>query len=179
MNAQIDQPVLELEGDALATDLEEMEYRAVKVEGIYDHSQEVALRNQVWAGRPGVHLITPLRIAESDQLVLVDRGWIPVEDFREGDWTTYEEPGVVVVKGLIRRSQERSDIGGRTDPTLQPGEGKLSAWNFVNVVRISNQMRGSFLPIYIQQSPDPERTGLPYRDQPDLDLSEGPHLGYA
>jgi len=35
------------------------------------------------------------------------------------------------------------------------------------------------LPAYIQQAPDPTWTSLPRRTQPELDLSEGPHLGYA
>src|SRR5215217_2504887 len=84
--AQIDQPVLDLSGEALGADLANMEYRKVKVTGEYDFSQEVALRNQAMNGQWGVHLITPLRIAGTDQAVLVDRGWIPGEDFTSGNW---------------------------------------------------------------------------------------------
>ena len=35
------------------------------------------------------------------------------------------------------------------------------------------------LPVYVQQAPDPAWTSLPYRSQPDVEISEGPHLGYA
>ncbi|MCU0489237.1 MAG: hypothetical protein MUE67_09825, partial [Anaerolineales bacterium] len=52
-------------------------------------------------------------------------------------------------------------------------------WNFVNIPRLSEQMGIHLLPVYIQQSPDPAWTGLPRRSQVELDLTEGPHLGYA
>jgi len=35
------------------------------------------------------------------------------------------------------------------------------------------------LPVYVQQAPDPSWTGLPYRQLPQLDLTEGPHMSYA
>jgi surfeit locus 1 family protein len=44
---------------------------------------------------------------------------------------------------------------------------------------MQKQLPYPILPVYIQQSPDPAWTGLPYRSEPDLDLTEGPHLGYA
>jgi len=33
--------------------------------------------------------------------------------------------------------------------------------------------------VYIQQAPDSAWTEMPYRSEPNLTLSEGPHLGYA
>jgi surfeit locus 1 family protein len=72
--AQINQPALVLKGPALQADLASMEYRPVVVEGEYDFSQQVALRNQVWENQAGVHLLTPLRIAGTEQSVLVNRG---------------------------------------------------------------------------------------------------------
>ena len=62
---------------------------------------------------------------------------------------------------------------------LASGQERLTTWNFVNVARISQQVPYSMLPVYIQESPDPSWTGLPYRSEPSLDLSEGPHMGYA
>jgi surfeit locus 1 family protein len=179
VQAQLDAPRLDLNQSSLDFDLTEMEYRSVTVRGSYDHRQEVALRNQAWEHRLGVHLITPLRIDGSDRAILIDRGWIPLEDFESGNWEQFEEPGLVEINGVIRASQTRPDIGGRTDPPLEPGQDRLIAWNLMNVDRIDQQISHSLLPVYIQQAPDPDRAGLPYRTQPDLDLSEGPHLGYA
>lgn len=179
VQAQLDQPALELHGVALEVNLTEMDYRAVVVEGEYDFSQEVALRNQAREGQWGVDLITPLRIAGSDRAVLVNRGWIPGDDFQSGNWEKYAEPGRVKINGMIRASQSKPDFGRRSDPTPAPGQGRLEAWNFVNVTGIANQVSYPLLPIYIQQAPDPAWTGMPYRSLPHLELTEGSHLGYA
>ena len=179
VQAQLDQPELVLQGEALSGPLEEMEYRAVLVSGEYDHSQEIALRNQYLNNQWGVHLVTPLRITGSDQAVLVDRGWIPAADFESGDWSKFNEAGVVEVQGIIRTSRSQADFGSRGDPTPIPGQAAIKAWNFVNIPAISMQTTGSILPVYIQQKPSVERSGFPIRTQPELELSEGPHMGYA
>ncbi len=179
VSTQIAQPPLELSGNALTADLTQMEYRAVSVTGSYDTAGEIALRNQYWQDQWGVHLVTPLKIAGSDQAILVDRGWIPGETYQTGDWSQYAEPGQVTVHGVIRLAQSQAELGRRADPTPAPGETSMKTWNFVNVPRLAEQISEPLLPIYIQQASDPTWTGLPQRTQPELDLSEGPHLGYA
>jgi surfeit locus 1 family protein len=183
VQAQIDAPPLDLSGAALQaasqSDLSNMEYRKVTVVGEYDFSQQVALRNQVEGDQWGVHLITPLCIQGTNSAVLVDRGWIPAQDFESGDWSKFNESGVLTVNGVIRYSQSKAEIGPRSDPTLEPGQTGLIAWNFINIDRIAKQISMPILPVYIQESPDPAWTGQLVRTQPQLDLSEGPHLGYA
>src|SRR5262245_56990814 len=65
INARIDtrmvEPATPLTGEPL--DPEAIEYRRVKVRGVYDSAQEVVLRNRSLEGAPGVHVLTPLRIA--------------------------------------------------------------------------------------------------------------------
>jgi hypothetical protein len=47
------------------------------------------------------------------------------------------------------------------------------------VERIAAQSSISLLPIYIHQDGSPTQPGLPVPSEIELDLSEGPHLGYA
>ena len=49
----------------------------------------------------------------------------------------------------------------------------------VNVDRIQQQVSLKLLPVYIQESPDPAWTGMPYRSVSMPDLSDGPHMSYA
>lgn len=180
---QLNQPVLDLNAAALssisAASLSGMEYRAVEVRGEYDPANQVALRNQVWENQTGVRLLTPLHIQGSQQVVMVDRGWVPTQSFTAEDWSSYDEPGQVRVQGVIRAAQSRPDFGNRTDPTPAPGEAPLKLWHFANLEAISAQLPYSILPVYIQQAPDAGWSELPYRSQPELDLTEGPHQGYA
>jgi len=170
---------LTLDSWTLSTDLLGMEYRAVVVTGKYDPAQQVVLRNQAWQTLPGVHLLTPLVISGTNHAVLVDRGWIPQEDATPDKRGKYDEPGLVTVRGVLRRPQSKPDLGGVPDPPLAAGQTRLDAWNIINLERISRQVPTPFLPAYIQQSPENARTAPPYRAGPQLDLTEGPHFGYA
>ncbi len=175
---QKSQEILMLSDENIYVELGDMEYRPINVSGVYEYSQEIIIRNQVWEGQAGVHLLTPLMIGGSETAIFVDRGWIPLEDYQEELWGNYSELGIVHVSGQIRLSQATPTFGGR--PDIIPPEGEsMQAWNFVNLEAISKQLPYPVLSVYVQQSPSEEWTLLPYRYQPELDLTEGPHLGYA
>jgi surfeit locus 1 family protein len=186
VQAQLDEAPLDLEAALsggslvdLISRLPNMEYRSIVVSGEYDHSQEVALRNQVWEHRLGVRILTPLRINGTDLYILIDRGWVPYEEFSEGRLGQYAEPGPLHIEGMIRMSQTRPDIGRRNDPTPGPGGERLDALYLANVERIAYQTPYTLLPVYIQQAPDAAWQGPPYRSLPSLTLTEGSHMGYA
>jgi surfeit locus 1 family protein len=170
---------LTLDSATLDADLLNMEYRAVVVTGKYDPAQQVVLRNQVWQNQPGVDLLTPLVISGTNRAVLVDRGWIPSEDSAPDKRGKYDEPGLVTVRGVLRRPQTKPDFGGVPDPPLAAGQTRLDAWNIVNLERISQQVSIPLLPAYIQQSPGSTQTAPPYGSEPQVDLTEGPHFSYA
>lgn len=155
-----------------------MQYRKVTARGVYDFSQQVALRNQVNGNNLGVHLLTPLHIAGTDQSILVDRGWIPEQDFDSGSLAKYDQPGTVQVSGIIQASQDYSFLGLRRDPAPAPGM-HLAGFISPNVQRISQQISYPLLPAYIQQTPDPAWTGLPVRADANIQINDGPHLNYA
>jgi len=182
--AQINEAPFELSGAALEADLYNMEYRAVKASGVYDFANQIALRNQYYGNEWGVHLVTPFILEDSQQVILVDRGWIPArsssdQTYESGDWAAYDEPDVVEVSGILRRPQTKAEIGSRSDPTQVPGAAPSKAWYFINIEQISKQVSYPLLPAYIQLSPQDDWKGPPFRTQPKLELSEGPHMGYA
>ena len=178
VQAQLDQGVLDLNQSSFSSDFYNMEYRSVVVVGEFLHEEQIAIRNQAYEDQIGLYLVTPLKIAGTNQSILVNRGWIPIEDTDPENWSKYDEPGMVQVEGLFRRSITRPEIGSRNDPAVPEGQ-KLHVWNLLNVSRIEAQVSTALLPVYLQQAPDPNWTRLPYRSEPQLDLTEGPHLGYA
>jgi surfeit locus 1 family protein len=179
VQAQVNQPALELTGAALFADLAGMEYRPVVVHGEYDFSHQVALRNQVNGNQPGVSLLTPLRIEGSDTYVLVERGWVPGTNPAPDEWRPYDQPGRVTVSGVLRASQSKPDWGRRADPIPGPGDPPLLLWFFANVQAINTQLPYPSLSVYVQQAPGPSQAGLPAPGLPELDLSEGSHMSYA
>ncbi len=181
VQAQLEQPALILNGDNLNQNLYDMEYRSVIVQGEYDFENQVALRNQAYQNRWGVYLLTPLKLKGSDRAILINRGWIPGEDYLSGDWSRVDQPGEVTVQGVLRRAQDKPDFGKRNDPIPSDGEPPLKAWNLANVGAISKQIPYSVVEnVYIQQTQgEGELSNLPIPAPLELDLSEGPHLGYA
>lgn len=148
--------------------------RLAIVEGEYDFSQELVLVQQNYLGKPGAHLVTPLLIAGDDAAVLVDRGWIPASIVETGDFSSYDEAGTRQVQGVIQQSQTL-DRGRETEV-----DGPQKEWYRVDIGAIQKQMPYELLPIYLLESPPAEfQEDLPYRIQPEIDLSDGPHLGYA
>jgi len=174
-----EQPPLELSGTVSGKELAGMEYRHVVVEGEYDHSYQVVLINQVYHDQYGARLLTPLRIRNSDQYILIDRGWIPADEALSGSWSQYDEIGLVKVSGMIRAPQSKPDFGRIADPTPVTGGERIKIWKLANLDQMAKQMPFPLLGVYIQQSPNPSWTRLPYRTEPEPDLTEGSHMSYA
>ena len=164
---------------ASQVDLTTMEYRTITVTGTYDPANQVVLRNQFHDNQPGYFLLTPLILSDGAG-ILVERGWIPAEgNASPSDWRQYDQLGEVTISGIIRLGQTQPEVGGVPDPELAAGQTRLDFWNLVNVERISRQIPYKLLPVFVQPEPDPSLTQPPYPYQPVIEISEGPHMGYA
>jgi surfeit locus 1 family protein len=168
-------PVLDLNQEQPG-DISSMEWRAVNVTGQYDFANQVALRNRYYLDKYGYHLLTPLLY--NGTAVFVDRGWIPAEgNSTPADWRKYDEAGVVSIEGQIRLGQTKPAFGGVGDAL--PEDGKLDVWNNADLERIASQLPYPVLPVYIQPAVDEDDTQPPIPFQPTIEVTEGPHLGYA
>jgi surfeit locus 1 family protein len=81
---------------------DELQYRRVFVRGHYDMEHQLLLDNRTYQGHAGYHVLTPLRQADSDKVVLVNRGWVPVGRSRA------ELPGIpgtdgeILIDGIVK-----------------------------------------------------------------------------
>lgn len=153
-------------------DIAFMEWRAVTVTGEYDFENQVGLRNQYNGNLYGYHLVTPLLFDGS--VVLVDRGWIPAD----ADWRSFDEPGLVTLTGQLRLGSGKPAIGGVADALPASGE-TLEVWNNFDLEHMSPQFPYPILPVYLQPNMDIGDTTPPIAYQPVIELTEGPHFGYA
>lgn len=84
------------------------ELRAVRTSGVYRHDKSLEIASRTLKGRPGVHVITPLVLADGAGTVLVNRGWAPPKGAR--DAAEFRRPaGVVLVEGFLRAGEKTSD----------------------------------------------------------------------
>ena len=129
--------------------LDSVRDRRLVARGVFDYDRETVWPARTFEGVPGVHLLTPLRLA-GGSVVMVDRGWVPSPDAMHIDPALYREPDSAVVTGV-----------GRATPR---GRGDLDSTAF---------------PYVLQQDSPPGAARAFIRRIPPPPLDNGPHLGYA
>lgn len=148
-------------------------FRRVRVSGTWDAAHEIVLGGRSRDGSPGVHLLTPLRVAGSDTALLVNRGWVYAPDAAHAPeperWRV--RAGEATVTGFIvslpAALPKATDAG--TPPHLRwVDPAAVAAWTGYPVHPFQLAQEGDTLP----------RDSTPARLQPPP-LDEGPHRGYA
>ena len=174
--SQIDQPLLALSNDVLSGDLDALEFRTVQVNGEYDLENTLVLGNQVWEEQIGVHLLTPLKIAGTESYILVDRGWIPFEEWENRTLDVYNLSGNVGIEGMLRVSQTKLGLRDCLDESA--GDPPFQVWCLA-LDGIASYLPYDLLSVYLIQGTEAEQSATPYQAIPKIEITEGPHLGYA
>jgi surfeit locus 1 family protein len=153
---------------------EDWRYRRVVLRGRYDDRYQILLDNQVENSEAGFHVLTPLRLENTETAVLVNRGWVPAGIDRA------RLPEVTV-------PPELQEINGRIwlPPAkffaLQPEQSAGPAWQKV-WQNIDLQLYGSMVPFKV--SPvvvrlDADSAGGYLRNWPRPAERMEMHLSYA
>jgi surfeit locus 1 family protein len=153
--------------------------RDVALRGEYDFAQQRVLVLQNYEGRPGVHVITPLvlsGVGEEPVAVLVDRGWIPDAERGAGrDFATANGEQTVVGYVALTETLRRGAAAGSAAPTDEIFR--------VDIAALQEALPYRLAPFYVMAAPPASATAvddaLPVEIPKEIDLSEGPHLGYA
>ncbi len=161
--------------------------RQATAQGKFDFARQVAIRNQSYNGQPGYHLVTPLLIAGSDQAVLVNRGWIPVDKVDPATWHILDEQQSGPLYGILQPTRRRPDgtVSARPQDTV-------TGWYRLDIEAIEQTLPYPLLPVVLQLTPGNVETlnagrtrasgdpaDLPHRIEPDISFSEGNHFSYA
>ena len=77
----------------------------VYVKGIWDSSKQILVDNVINRGVVGYKVLTPLRIIETNQLILVDRGWIKQNKFRDILPNIELVEGDEVISGILEQPE--------------------------------------------------------------------------
>ncbi len=150
-------------------------FRRATANGRYDFANEFVLTSRTRNGSPGVHVITPLRVANSDTAVLVNRGWAYAPDGMRVDLALFREDSNAVVDGFVE------EFSARTGTVSTPSVARA-------VRRLDRDSIAARIPyplapvVLVQQLDSGEFTavdrGTPVRIGPPP-LDEGPHRAYA
>lgn len=151
------------------------EYRPAVGQGTFDYQHTFLLVSRSFDNQPGVHLVTPFRIEGSRWAVLVERGWIPYQDRTAEQRERYQVDGPVEINGYLRLPSGESWLS-----ILDSGAGEAAgSYRSVSIERMGARIPYPILPYYLEQSEPIEGVEFQPQPNPDLELGEGPHLGYA
>lgn len=162
---------------SLIADTTGLAYRVADASGTFDNERYLVLPGRSHTGRPGVHLLMPLRFENRAAAVLVNRGWVPAADAATIDARDFAVTGRVDIRGLVLPFPGDAQSLARREATT-------SSDTFMHVLyRVDEEsLRAQFpyplLDVMLQQVASPGSAAYPMAlAAPPLD--EGPHLGYA
>jgi surfeit locus 1 family protein len=156
---------------------EEFRYRRATARGVYEFAGEMLLRGRSHDGRPGVHVVTPLRLRDDGAVILVNRGWIPSADAATADPRPYRPGGVQTIEGML---QAVPDAPGEAAPVrIDLGETSLPTYRRLDRSTLATALGEPILPLYLEELPSARGNSRIPLPVPPPALDDGPHLGYA
>lgn len=163
-------PVLELIAEHESSDA--LAFRRATAVGEYLPAGEVLYLLVSRNGQSGHTLLTPLRLEGSDEVLMVERGWVPAD--AEGPPVPDAEPpvGSVTVTGALLDIADRTRDAGSVDANTR------------RITTFDRAALGAFvgaevLPTILRLEASDPAGGPSPALMPGPVLSEGPHLGYA
>jgi surfeit locus 1 family protein len=147
-----------------------LHYRAVVAEGEFLPDKQIYIDNREHDGRSGYHVITPLKIAGTGDIVLVNRGWVERGRNYSVAPVVQVPDGRIPVMGIgslpSKKFLELSD---------QAIAGKV--WQNLTFERVKVVLGLNVLPILVLQQNDRTSGLSPVAEQPDFKINM--HRGYA
>ncbi|MCM2343634.1 MAG: SURF1 family protein [Alphaproteobacteria bacterium] len=124
--------------------------------GQFLHQYEMKLGPRTHEGTPGYHLITPFHIDADNSYVLVNRGWVPLEQSNTADQTIDRVSTPVLLTGLVRKPDQPNHFTPPNDPAQD-------TWYSLNTTEILEKTGLAALPavIFYAESQSPALTA-PY-----------------
>lgn len=141
--------------------------------GHYEPTRQFMVDNRQEDGRPGVHVVTPLKIEGSETRILINRGWIGWSDGRKTLPQVVTPAGLVEVRGI-------ADVPMAKDFLLMPerAEAWPNLWPRLDLKRFQQQAAYPVQPVVLLQNRNDVADGLVRNWQPPEDRV-AKHKSYA
>jgi cytochrome oxidase assembly protein ShyY1 len=144
-------------------------WRPVRATGSYLTDRQVAVRYQTRDGRPGIDVVTPLRLRHSGKLLIVDRGWMPTANEADATPALPDPPsGIVTIVGWVRPD------GTGDSTTVTSGSARA-----VSSDAIAATLGAPVYDGWVDLAAQRPRARQPLERAELPDLSEGPHFFYG
>jgi surfeit locus 1 family protein len=165
--------------ESLPADTAAGHYRLAFAAGAMRYDREVVWAPRMRRGSPGVNFFTPMRLPNTDTVLIVNRGWAYSPDAKSVDLSRWRERDSLSVRGYVETWTQDCAAGAGVLP-VACGDSATRVLRRLDR-RAAERLVGAPVAAYIimQTSDSALRAdSVPARvDSPVLD--EGPHLSYA
>lgn len=154
----------------------ELRYRRVLLAGHYDSTHQFLIDNQVHDGQVGYFVLTPFILADNQQTVLINRGWVRMDKDRKHlpDISFAPEDSLSIV-GIINHFPQ---VGLALDGADEPGKGWPSVVQLINIHKITDKLNRPILDFQIQLSAE-QPYGYAREWQLNVRIPPEKHVAYA
>lgn len=152
----------------------ESRFRAAEVTGTFETADQILLDNIIQSGKAGYYVMTPLKIKQSEQRILINRGWVAAGNDRTKLPSVPTPDNEVVITGKLDNPRSTPFMFG--DGYKPDFEGN-QRWSHVDVSYMSEKLDYSILP-YILLQTAPKEAGISQKWPANVNKS-GMHLGYS
>ncbi|MBI3570306.1 MAG: SURF1 family protein [Gammaproteobacteria bacterium] len=151
---------------------DELQFYRVVARGYYETERQILIDNRVHQGRVGYHVVTPLKLQDSDVRLLVNRGWIAIGADR-GRLPAFETPG-----GLQQITGVATVPAEKYFTLAEPEPGWQRVWQNMDMARYIAAVPFPVQPVVVLLDPEVPAGGFT-RDWSRLDAGISVHQGYA
>lgn len=151
----------------------DMEYRHIETRGDFESEYQFFVDNKKYHGKAGYHVVTPFKIEETGQVILVNRGWVDAGNDRNvlPDISTPE--GIVNLSGQLQKPAKAIFRPGISKPAEKMG----GIWLYMDTAYFSSLSGLTVMPYILLLD---EQNSFGYvREWPAFEANTEMHVGYA
>ena len=156
-------------------DSTELIWRKVKMTGSFLEERQILLDNQVNASTAGYYVYTPFLVKDSENVVLVNRGWVPSGANRSLAPDLVVTKGIVTIVGLVKK-EPRTGLLLIKDHTEKLNE-TIMRMQRLNIEEVGNIIKINLSPLIVRLSPESDHGYI--RKWKSRDSGKNTHIGYA
>ncbi len=153
--------------------LGQLHWHRVSAEGVFLNDRELVLAARSLNGNPGYHIVTPFEIA-GGPVMLVDRGWVPLDRKMPPDRPEGQLEGRVTVTGILRPGHRPSWL----TPDNRPDRNFWFWLDLPAMVEAAAVGNRAVTEAYLETDATPNPGGFPIGGQTRTSLPND-HLQYA
>ena len=136
---------------AIEDNVDALRYKKVQATGHYDQAHQFLIDNQISAGKAGYFVLTPFVLQGETKAVLVNRGWVPLNQDRSVLPDVQIKNEQTVVRGRINRFPS---VGIKLAGAEIPTEGWPSVLQVVDSQVLAKKLAYSLFPFQIELDKD-------------------------